>query len=322
MIARFLNFKKSLKKSGVLGNNSRLRRYILPNNKRVAFPLVDDKIKTTALLFERKIPHPQTIEIIDSIGGAKGLHEKLKTLKSFVVKPAKGAAGNGILLISDVRWSENKKDTYIVTNRKEDLSYDEFIYYLSMILSGVFSLSGHKDRVLIQEKLGVHPFFAPISFKGIPDVRVIVFKGFPVMAMVRLPTKASGGRGNLHQGALGCGVNLKTGDISHAVLNNKSVESHPDFPNSKLKGLIIPEWDKILKVAAMCSEEIDIEYLGVDVVLDPDRGPLVLEMNARPGLSIQLANQKGLDEPLLKVKEVKSVDMTLEQKVEFAQKNF
>jgi len=322
MIFDLFKFRRSLKTFGVLGNNARLRNYILPNNKRKSFPLVDDKIKTTNLLSKRGIPYPQTYECIESIGGTKDLHFRLKNLKSFVVKPARGAAGNGILLVSDVHWSENKKDTYVMTNRKEKLKYDEFIYYISMILSGVFSLSGHKDRVLIQEKLNVHSFFDPISYKGIPDIRVIVFRGFPIMAMVRLPTKVSGGRGNLHQGALGCGVDLRSGEIQHAVLNNKSVSRHPDFLEIELKGLKIPGWNKVLKVASMCSEDIDIEYLGVDIVLDPDRGPLVLEMNARPGLSIQLANQKGLEGPLEKVESLVFSEMTLEQKIEFAQENF
>jgi glutathione synthase/RimK-type ligase-like ATP-grasp enzyme len=35
-------------------------------------------------------------------------------------------------------------------------------------------------------------------------------------------------------------------------------------------------------------------YLGVDMVIDQERGPLLLELNARPGLQIQVANQKGL----------------------------
>jgi len=312
----------SLKKSGVLGNNGRLRDYILPNNKRQSYPLVDDKIKTIELLSERAVPHPKTLEVISSIGELNGLHSKLRNLESFVVKPARGAAGNGILIANSIEWSENPKKTFILTTRKEKMTYDEFTYYLSLILSGVFSLSGQKDRVLMQEKLVVPPFFDPISFKGIPDMRVIVFKGFPVMSMVRLPTKRSGGRGNLHQGAIGCGVNLKSGCIAHAVLKNKTVSAHPDFPTLSLKGLKIPSWDKVLNVAAMCSENIEIQYLGVDIVLDPTRGPLVLEMNARPGLSIQLANQKGLLEPLEAVNKLSSANMSLEEKILFSQANF
>lgn len=314
---------RNLKKASVLGNNSRLRNYILPYNKRSDYPLVDDKIKTSELLKAKNIPHPKTIEIISSISDMKSLHAKLETLKTFVVKPARGATGNGILIIHDVRWSPDKKETYIVTTRKEDMRFDEFVYYLSLILSGTFSLSGHKDRVLIQEKLRIHPFFDPISYKGIPDVRVIVFKGFPVMAMVRLPTMSSGGRGNLHQGALGCGLDLKDGKLNYAVLNNQHVTQHPDYPEANLEGLKIPYWEEVLKVSSMCSELTEIQYLGVDIVLDPDLGPLVLEMNARPGLSIQLANQKGLSGPLEAVLKNKDLQtLPLDEKIKHSRENF
>jgi predicted ATP-grasp superfamily ATP-dependent carboligase len=39
---------------------------------------------------------------------------------------------------------------------------------------------------------------------------------------------------------------------------------------------------------------VGLGYLGVDIVLDPRRGPLLLEANARPGLAIQHANAAGL----------------------------
>jgi alpha-L-glutamate ligase-like protein len=312
----------NLKKHFVLGNNNRLRNFIFPYNRRKHYPLVDDKIKTSELLISKNIPHPKTLGIISYISDMKTLHKELETLKTFVVKPARGATGNGILIVHDVIWSPDKKETFIVTTRKENLRYDEFVYYLSMILSGAFSLSGHKDRVLIQEKLSIHPFFDPISYKGIPDVRVIVFKGFPVMAMVRLPTESSGGRGNLHQGALGCGIDLKTGRINHAVLNNNLVKRHPDYPDVNLDGLEIPHWEEVLKISAQCSELTDIQYLGVDIVLDPDLGPLVLEMNARPGMSIQIANQKGLVKPLEDVLIQHHKITDIDEKIKYSREHF
>jgi hypothetical protein len=35
-------------------------------------------------------------------------------------------------------------------------------------------------------------------------------------------------------------------------------------------------------------------YMGTDMVLDKEEGPMVLELNARPGLAIQIANGAGL----------------------------
>ncbi|HBZ98517.1 MAG TPA: alpha-L-glutamate ligase-like protein, partial [Pseudomonas sp.] len=40
----------------------------------------------------------------------------------------------------------------------------------------------------------------------VPDIRIIVLMGYPIMAMLRLPTRQSGGKANLHQGAIGVGV--------------------------------------------------------------------------------------------------------------------
>jgi glutathione synthase/RimK-type ligase-like ATP-grasp enzyme len=50
----------------------------------------------------------------------------------------------------------------------------------------------------------------------------------------------------------------------------------------------------MLLVAARAHEMTRMGYLGVDMVLDRDKGPVLLELNARPGLQIQIANQGGL----------------------------
>jgi hypothetical protein len=42
------------------------------------------------------------------------------------------------------------------------------------------------------------------------------------------------------------------------------------------------------------TDQTGLGYIGADVVLDARRGPMVLELNARPGLAIQLANRAGL----------------------------
>ena len=53
-------------------------------------------------------------------------------------------------------------------------------------------------------------------------------------------------------------------------------------------------WKDVLKIATQLSCAIDLQYVGVDVLLDAEDGPLILEANARPGLSIQIANRRGL----------------------------
>jgi hypothetical protein len=77
------------------------------------------------------------------------------------------------------------------------------------------------------------------------------------------------------------------------VYQDKRIIEHPDF-GTPLAGLAIPRWDELLLLAARCQELAPLGYLGVDMVLDATLGPLVLELNARPGLGIQIANGRGL----------------------------
>ena len=77
------------------------------------------------------------------------------------------------------------------------------------------------------------------------------------------------------------------------VFGNEPVKEHPDTEHS-IVGLKIPRWDELLLIAARAYELSGLGYVGVDIVLDKDKGPLILELNARPGLAIQIANGNGL----------------------------
>ena len=130
-------------------------------------------------------------------------------------------------------------------------------------------------------------------FRSIPDVRVILYRNEPAMAMLRLPTKASGGRANLHQGGIGTGVDLDSGRTNHAVLRNRFVERHPDT-GVPVVGMRVPYWDQVLQLSRRVAEAVGLGYIGVDIVVDACDGPMLLEANARPGLAIQIANGRGL----------------------------
>ena len=151
---------------------------------------------------------------------------------------------------------------------------------------------------MIEYRVETDPFFAPIAFQGVPDIRVLVYQGYPVMAMVRLPTRRSRGKANLHQGAVGVGIRIATGRTLVGVLGNDVVHEHPDTgePIGRLDE--IPQWDQCLALAARCYELTGLGYLGADIVLDRYRGPMILELNARPGLNIQIANRTGLQNRL------------------------
>lgn len=278
----------ALRKLGVLGMNARIGRYMNRQNKRRDYPRVDDKVQTARLCDEHDIPTPKNYGIITAFGQLRDLNDLLRTLPAFVVKPARGSMGNGILVIREVR-----PDGTFLKSSGNSINYQDLRYHIQNILSGLYSLSGHFDHAVLQYCMTVHPALESISYQGVPDVRIIVYRGFPVMAMSRLPTSGSDGRANLHQGAVGLGIDLLTGKGTTAVLHNRLVDFHPDT-GVKLWGHSIPFWDKILQIAIGCYEVSRLGYLGVDIALDKDLGPMVLEMNARPGLSIQVANQLGL----------------------------
>ena len=165
------------------------------------------------------------------------------------------------------------------------------------------------------------PVFSELSYQGVPDIRVIVYRGYPAMAMVRLPTRASDGKANLHQGAVGAGVDMSSGVTLNGVLSDEIVEEHPDT-GALVAGLQIPEWEFILETSAKGLEVTGLGYLGVDMVIDRDRGPLILEMNARPGLNIQIANGAGLASRIKLIDNCFDADATPAQRAAVARHEF
>jgi alpha-L-glutamate ligase-like protein len=279
---------------GVLGINARNARFISPYNPRRHFPNVDDKLRTKALARDHGLPSPALLGTVEAHGDLRELPRLLAPHPEFVVKPVRGAMGNGVLVVVGRDGRRYRKASGV------SLDDGEVRHYVSGILSGLYSISGSSDRAMIERRVRVHPAFAAISHGGVPDVRVIVFRGVPAMAMVRLPTRRSDGRANLHQGAIAAGIDIATGCTHHAVQSNRLIEVHPDTGGNVI-GVAIPRWDEILRIAALSSEMTGLGYLGVDVVLDADDGPMLLELNARPGLAIQIANFQGLLHPLARI---------------------
>jgi glutathione synthase/RimK-type ligase-like ATP-grasp enzyme len=122
---------------------------------------------------------------------------------------------------------------------------------------------------------------------------VILHKQEVVSAMLRMPTSLSDGKANLHQGAIGLAIDLKSGRITHASMKGRSVHIHPDT-RVPLIGLQLPHWEEALQIARRASAAIPLGYIGIDICMDQTRGPLVLEVNGRPGIEIQNVQQRGL----------------------------
>lgn len=278
---------RKLRANGVLGLNRRNGDYIARYNPRRLYPRVDDKVLTKELAIDAGIAVPALYRVLSEQHEIESLGEIGREHQRFVVKPAHGAGGNGIVVIRGVRNGRYQ----LPSGRLVD--EDALAHHISSALSGLYSLGGHRDRVLIEYCVQSHPIFEPLAYAGVPDVRLIVLLGYPVMAMSRLPTRLSEGKANLHQGAVGAGIDLATGVTTGGVLGNDRIVDHPDTGHA-IAGLEIPHWDSILDLGARAYEIAGLGYIGVDIVIDRDLGPLVLELNARPGMNIQIANRAGL----------------------------
>ncbi|CAD5377525.1 Glutathione synthase/Ribosomal protein S6 modification enzyme (glutaminyl transferase) [Pseudomonas sp. OF001] len=312
---------KALSAKGIMGINRRNADYVLKYNKRSLYPVVDDKILTKERAIAAGIHVPEMYGIISTEKEIENLDKIIGEHNDFVIKPAQGAGGDGILVIAD-RFEGRFK-----TVSGKIVSRDEIEQQLSSILSGLYSLGGGRDRALIEYRVTPDPIFKSISYEGVPDIRIIVLMGYPVMAMLRLPTRQSNGKANLHQGAIGVGVDLASGLTLRGTWLNNRITKHPDTANA-VDGVQLPNWDGFMKLAAGCYELCGLGYIGVDMVLDVDKGPLILELNARPGLNIQIANDCGLThrahavEARLEELKAKGIKETPEQRVRFSQEVF
>ena len=275
-----------LKKQGVLGMNRRNIHYIGAQNNRKYYPLVDNKLKTKVLAQKADIAVPKLLATIEYQSQLRKLKDILRDLDKFVIKPAQGSGGKGILVIV-----QREDDQFIKPNGQR-LDFKDIHHDISNILSGLYSLGGKPDIAMIEKLVEFDPIFERYSYEGVPDIRIIIYKGYPAMAMLRCSTKESDGKANLHQGAVGVGIDMSSGKALFAVQHDTPIIEHPDTGHNFTQ-LQIPHWEKMLSLAASCYDVTHLGYLGVDIVLDKNLGPLILELNARPGLAIQIANKMG-----------------------------
>ena len=307
-----------LREAGVLGLNERNSEFIMRHNPRRHYPRVDDKVLTKKLALEAGMAVPDLYGVIYNQGEVRTFPSIVENLESFVIKPAQGSGGDGILVVTG--RSERKRDCFRLSSGVI-ISEEEILYHLSNIVGGQYSLSGNPDKAIIEYCVRFDPVFANVSYQGVPDIRVVVYRGYPAMAMVRLPTRASDGKANLHQGAVGAGIDMGTGITLNGVLDDEIVDEHPDT-GALVEGLKIPHWDFILESSAKGCEVTELGYLGVDMVIDRDRGPLILEMNARPGLNIQIANGSGLRNRVARIDEIYDVSATPAERANIARREF
>jgi len=291
-------FKKS---RSVLGMNARNLDFIRPYNPKRAKEIADNKLLCKSVLKKNGVFVSELIAKIKTVQELEAFD--WQTLpSSFALKPNRGFGGEGIIVVYGKK--KERTDAWIKADGSL-ITIEDLKNHIRNIIDGSFSLSNIPDIAFFEERLQLLKLFKPYAYKGIPDIRVIVFNKVPVMAMLRLPTKESGGKANLQQGAIGTGIDMFSGITTTAIQGKSGFIDNVPGTRLLLSGLRIPYWKDILTLSVKAQEVSGLGFLGVDIAIDKERGPIILEINARPGLSIQLCNQTGLKERLERVKGLK-----------------
>lgn len=284
-----------MKASDILGLNARANLFSYKYNKPLGKRIANSKLATKRALKKAGIPVPDTY-------GKFVNPEKLlnfnwdKLPDAFALKPNKGLGGEGIIV---VKKRSKDKQGWITTTRNK-VTIDDLKLHVLDILEGAFSIGNVPDVAYFEEYVGRHKAFSKFAFRGTPDIRIIVFNKVPVMAMLRLPTKESKGKGNLHQGAIAVGIDMATGITTRGYWKGEYIKLKPNTKR-KLHGIKIPQWTKLMKIAVDCQAATGLGYLGVDILFHPSKGPMVTELNYMPGLQIQMANSDGLKKRLERI---------------------
>jgi len=275
-------------RANVLGMNERNLGFIYPNNARKNYKYADDKYLAKNILHQNNISCPITYAVVDSIGKIEQSWKSASEWNELVIKPAKGSGGKGIMIL------KKKEGQWLIQGKP--ISDHDIYTHIANVIFGIYSF-GDSDVALIEEYVRPHRVFQSIFPEGVPDIRVILLKGVPLMGMLRMPTKESDGKANLHQGGLGIGIDISTGKLKEAYDGQKHLAYHPDT-KFQITGVKLPHWEQILSMSVEAALKFPLDYLGVDLVIDDRKGPMIMELNVRPGLGIQLANREGLKEAI------------------------
>lgn len=279
---------------GILGINARNLNYVGHYNTSESKKFADNKLYTKNYLMARGVGVAKIYLVIKKYSELEYIN--IKTLpESFVIKPNHGYGGEGIILIK-----QHKGKKFLDINGTE-FTWKELYHHMISILDGRYAISGLYDQTIIEEMLEPHEYFSKFIEKGLPDIRIIVFNYVPIIAMLRMPTVESRGKANLHMGAIGVGIDIVTGKATHAVHHDNFIKKLPN--GEKITEIELPMWNEILDTAVKAQQASQIKFLAVDIVLTKT-GIKILELNARAGLGVQIANQIPLKHRLKKVEDL------------------
>ncbi len=281
---------------GLLGINARNLLYIRAYNPKKAVMLADSKIKTKNYLSARGVPVARMYNAIHNKKELRGFDFN-SLPNSFVIKPNAGYGGEGILII------KNRKGGNWVKESDEIITQEQLEGHVNDILDGRYSIADISDTALFEQRLEAPDHFKKMAYKGLPDIRIVVHNLIPVMAMLRLPTESSQGKANIHLGGIGVGIDIAKGEMTYVTQYNKEINGLPGFGD--VKGIKIPYWNDLLLIASRVQQVTNLGFAAIDLVLDKNIGPVLLEINARAGLAVQVANMAPLRKRLERIEGIK-----------------
>ncbi|MBD3250601.1 MAG: hypothetical protein GF381_03475 [Candidatus Pacebacteria bacterium] len=288
--------------SKILGMNARNQLYV-SRNSRKSKSICHSKYATKVLLLNEGIPTAQVYGILATIEDVNEFPWSTME-KDFVIKPTNGHGGKGVVAF-DKKYKRSDVWKDVVGKR---WNLDQLKLHCFDILEGQYSSHGEAPKVILEERIVSHPRLLQYSYKGTPDVRIVIFNGIPIMSYMRLPTEESGGRANQNQGALGVGIDIGSGLTTYAAAHKTELIQYLPGTEIELRGIQIPYWKKSLLTAVKAANAAGLVYSGIDLFIDQEKGPVVVELNYRPGLSIQIANQAGLRDRLERVENLNVLD--------------
>lgn len=278
-----------MKVSEFLGMNLRNQKYIDWDKSRTDF--TNSKLKTKLFLSARQIKVPKLHAIIKNHKDLQNFDFANLPAKT-VIKPNKGSQGKGIIPF------QKKVNGDLISVSNKTYKSEVLHKHIQEILDGKYSMGFLPDVAFFEEKIDTHKALREYAPIGLPDIRIIVYKGFPVLAMLRMPNEKSGGKANLNAGAWGLGIDIVSGKVKTCYQDGQLQKNNPYF------NFQVPFYSEALQMAVKIAEITNISFFGCDIAISKN-GPVLIELNSKPGLKIQYVNNIGLKYRLEKIDGIK-----------------
>ena len=273
-----------LRKRGVLGINARNGDYVLLRNPR-CLPRVDDKLQPI-IISQHGNPRARDLRGDRRCGDVRRFLELLGDRRDFVIKPASGSEGRGS---SSSRTAKTRPSSPPAASGS---TWPRSATTWRWSSRACTPWAASRTAPSSSSGSSSTSIFEQVAVGGTPDVRIILYRGVPVMAMVRLPTRQSRGRANLHQGAVAAGIHLRSGRTSGGFATTAAVSLHPDTA--------VPSKDPGADVGRPAGGRDESgRWTGVGLSgrrLRAERPAGADRPGSQypPGLAIQVANRRGL----------------------------